>query len=177
MTKQLEQFFNLPGSDDIKPLKEEPEVKEDKTMPTEVKTQLASATSTLDKIDSALEQVTSLDSTDKELDELADLAKDKFGDLVDLAMGVEPRFSGPILQAAGALLGHSVSAKTAKIDRKMRTLELQIRKAKLDADLEKRSKQDPEEDAPIQGTAREIDRNELLSTLISEMRKNNNAGK
>ena len=54
---------------------------------------------------------------DKELNEVAQKAMDAYDDLMDLGMNVEPRFSGVILQTASQLLGHSITAKTAKMDK------------------------------------------------------------
>jgi len=124
---------------------------------------------TMDKIDEALPAITDLDATDAELDELADLAKAKFNDLIDLGMNVEPRVSGTIFQTAGVLLGHAISAKQAKIDKKLRIIALQIQKAKLDQSLNKKaSTEEPDE---IEGKATVVDRNSLLKTILADMKK------
>jgi len=124
---------------------------------------------TMDKIDEALPAITDLDATDAELDELADLAKAKFNDLMDLGMNVEPRVSGTIFQTAGVLMGHAISAKQAKIDKKLRIIALQIQKAKLDQSLNKKaSTEEPDE---IEGKATVVDRNSLLKTILADMKK------
>ncbi len=124
---------------------------------------------TMDKIDEALPAITDLDATDAELDELADLAKAKFNDLIDLGMNVEPRVSGTIFQTAGVLLGHDISAKQSKIDKKLRIIALQIQKAKLDQSLNKKaSTEEPDE---IEGKATVVDRNSLLKTILADMKK------
>ena len=69
---------------------------------------------TIDKIDQALPGVKGLEASDQEMDELANLAKDKFNDLMDLGMNMEARFSGQVFQTAGVLLGHAITAKQAK---------------------------------------------------------------
>jgi hypothetical protein len=125
---------------------------------------LASADSIIDRIDQALPQVYELDTADAELDELAKLAKDKFEDLIDLGMNVEARFSGSILQTAGVLLGHAISAKQAKIDKKLRMVDLQLKKLKLDQTV---SKNDSALQ-PIEGNAVVLDRNELLKQILAE---------
>jgi len=120
----------------------------------------------IERINDALPSVRDLDATDQELDELANMAKDKFNDLVDLGMNVEARHSGPILQTAAVLLGHAISAKTAKIDRKLRTVNMQLQKAKLDASLQKSDGQkilDAEEGGGVV-----MDRNELIRTLLGK---------
>ena len=86
----------------------------------------------LDKIDAALPTVVSLEATDAELDELAELAKSSYKDLLDLGMNVEPRFASEILSTAGTFLGHAISARNSKINKKLKMIDLQMKKAKMD---------------------------------------------
>ena len=125
MTQKLQELFNLAPT-------EEPTVEDANTTIEENRAILVEMDLTIDKIDAALPHVNDLDTTDNELDELAKLATEKFNDLMDLGMNVEARFSGTILQTAGTLLGHAITAKQAKIDRKIRTIDLQLKKMKLD---------------------------------------------
>ena len=121
MTKKLNELFNLPNDTSI-PIEQKDMFLEEQK---ETITQIDIA---LDKIDNALPIVRDLESSDNELDELANLAKDKFNDLMDLGMSVESRFSGPIFQTAGVLLGHAITAKQAKLDKKLRMVDLQLKK-------------------------------------------------
>ena len=125
---------------------------------------LADANNIIDRIDQALPQVRDLDNADVELDELAKLAKDKFEDLMDLGLNVEARYSGQILQTAGVLLGHAISAKQAKIDKKLRMIDLQLKKMRLDQSASKTTEATTQ---PIEGTAVVLDRNELLKELLA----------
>jgi hypothetical protein len=81
-------------------------------------------------------------------------------------MNVEPRFSGVILQTAGMLLGHAITAKTAKLDKKLKMVQLQLAKAKLDHQIKKDTK-DPVEEA-IDGQGVVLDRNELLKQILNK---------
>mgnify|MGYP003333358512 CR=1 FL=1 len=121
----------------------------------------------IDKIDAALPYVKDLDVADSELDELAKLAKDKATDLIDLGMNVDPRFAGVILQTAGTLLGHSITAKTAKMDKKLKMIQLQLNKAKLDHQIAKDSNKD-DENEPIDGKGMILDRNALLDQILNK---------
>jgi hypothetical protein len=123
----------------------------------------------IDKIDLALPMVHDLDTADDELDELADLAREKFTDLMDLGMNIEPRFSGVIFQTAGTLLGHAITAKTAKLDKKLRMIQLQMQKAKLDHQIAKDTGKDADE--PIEGEGMVLDRNELLRQILAKQVK------
>lgn len=131
----------------------------------------ASLDEDLDKIDAALPAIRDLDATDNELDELATLARDKFNDLMDLGMNVEPRISGTIFQTAGILMGHAITAKQAKIDKKLRMIALQIQKARLDQNkkpaVTDNASETPEE---IEGKATIVDRNSLLRTILADMK-------
>jgi len=164
MSRKLEELFDLPSENNRKP---------DTVMidPLELicaQRQLDSANELIDRIDQALPQVRDLDTADAELDELSDLAKEKFQDMLDLGMNVEARFSGQILQTAGVLLGHAISAKQAKIDKKLRTIDLQLKKLRLDQTAAKKEVQTLAD--PIEGQAMVVDRNSLLRQIL-ESRK------
>jgi hypothetical protein len=132
----------------------------------ENKQMLVALDTAMDKIDAALPTVRDLEASDKEMDDIAALAQSTFTDLIDLAMNVEARFSGPILQSASTLLGHAVTAKMAKMDKKLKMVDLQLKKAKLD---QVAANQTPVDKA-VEGQGMILDRNELIRSLL-----NNNA--
>lgn len=117
----------------------------------------------IDKIDAALPRVRDLDATEREMDELADLATQKFNDLMDLGMNMEARFSGTVFQTAGVLLGHAITAKQAKLDKKLRMIDLQLKKQKLDLQTKEEGK-----DKPIEGQGTIMDRNSLLAAILGK---------
>ena len=87
---------------------------------------------------------------------------------MDLGMNVEPRFAGVIMQTAGVLLGHAITAKTAKLDKKLKMVQLQLAKAKLDYQIEKdAASKGPVEEA-IEGHGVVFDRNELLKQIMGK---------
>ena len=150
MTKKLEELFDLASSeknDLIIPL---PEVTEEVT---------ENALNTLDKIEAALPQVRGLEAADNEMDELAEMATSSYKDLMDLGMQVESRFSSEIFNSASSMLGHAITAKTAKINKKLKMLDLQMKKAQLDQKM--MAKTEEIENTPL-GTGQSLDRNELL---------------
>lgn len=160
MTKRLEELFDLPPIPDT-----ESHIEVD---PSELFNQqsvtLQDANTLIDRIDQALPQVRDLDDADRELDELSDMAKEKFEDLMNLGMNVEARFSGQILQTAGVLLGHAITAKQAKIDKKLKIIDLQLKKLRLD----QTGNRDSALTAPIEGQAIVVDRNELLRQILAK---------
>jgi len=157
MTKKLEEIFNIEN--------EEPKTEDEAKESIPVKKEFIQDVDTaIDKIDTALPRVRDLDDTsDNELDELANLATEKFQDLMDLGMNVDSRFSGNIFQTASQLLGHAITAKQAKLDRKLRTVDLQIKKLRLD----KQSQKDgTNEETEIEGKGVVLDRNALLQEIL-----------
>ena len=164
MTKKLETLFNLPEVSEGATSEEVAQViEENRNIITEVD-------SAIDKIDSALPMVRDLDTADSELDELAKLAKDKAEDLLDLGMNVDPRFGGMIFQTASQLLGHAITAKTAKMDKKLRMIQLQLQKARLDHQKAKDSGS-ADEETPIDGKGVVLDRNALLAQILEKNKK------
>ncbi len=160
MTKKLSELFDLPdipstdsaeSSDALKTIDENRDI-------------IARVDDAIDKIDIALPTVRDLEASDAEMDELAKLATDKFQDLMDLGMNMDPRFGGAVFQTAGTLLGHAIAAKTAKMDKKLRMVQLQLQKARLDHQT---SKDDPD-NKPLDGQGVVLDRNELLNQILQK---------
>jgi hypothetical protein len=162
MTQKLEELFNLPPTEETTVTGDTPSIEQQRAIIKEVD-------EAIDKIDAALPFVNDLDISDKELDDLSDLAKEKFQDLIDLGMNVEARFSGHILATAGTLLGHAITAKQAKLDKKLRMVDLQLKKARLD---QQNSKNDGEKLITAEdGRGVVLDRNELLRQILGEKPK------
>ena len=159
MTKKLRDLFELPEDSDISDTDLSEPIFEQAHEITET------AYSNLEKIEAALPQVRGLESTDSELDELAQLATNSFRDLTELGMQVESRFSSEIFSAAGTMLGHAITAKTAKINKKLKMIELQLKKAQLDQKLQ--SKTEEIDNTPI-GEGKTLDRNELLKLYANK---------
>ena len=135
MTKKLEELLNLPDSKEIV---DEAKAEDKKT---KKETAIIEAQETqrdiqeLDKIASALPSVKGLgDKADTELEDIAQRALGAYEDLMDLGMNVESRYSGRVFEVAGGMLKTSLEAKVAKMDKKLKMIELQIKKEKMDRD-------------------------------------------
>jgi len=154
MTKKLSELFDLPTEESLT----EPILSKDMDLVTQ------ETYSTLDKIEQALPQVRGLEASDTEMDELARLAQDSYKDLMDLGMQVDSRFASEIFNSAGTMLGHAITAKTAKINKKLKMIDLQLKKASLD---QKNVEKDKEiENVPL-GEGSLVDRNELLKSILA----------
>jgi hypothetical protein len=156
MTKKLQELFELP-QDEIDSLSI--------PIPENASEITTDALSALEKIDHALPQVKGLEASDGELDELAQMAVDSFKDLSDLGMQVDSRFSSEIFSVASNMLGHAITAKTAKLNKKLKMIDLQLKKASLDQKLA--GKTEEIENTPV-GEGKALDRNELLKMLASK---------
>ncbi len=153
MTKKLEEMFGFPPAEDAA-----------ESAPTETKDNipaLSDSLAQLDKIELALPAVRGLESSDGEMDELAAKATKEFDNLMDLGMNVDSRYASEIFNVASQMLGHAITAKNAKINKKLKIIELQLKKAKLDIDT------GSDDNLPTaQGHV--LDRNELLSRLLNK---------
>ena len=129
MTKKLEELLNLPESKEIIEKDREKAKEQAVTDQKEDFREIAE----LDKIQAALPQVKGLgEMADKELNEVADKAMTAYEDLMDLRMNVESRYSGRVFEVAGQMLKTNLDAKTAKLDKKLKMVELQLKKEKQD---------------------------------------------
>ena len=129
MTKKLEELLNLPESKEIIDKDREKAKEQAVTDQKEDFREIAE----LDKIQAALPQVKGLgEMADKELNEVADKAMTAYEDLMGLGMNVESRYSGRVFEVAGQMLKTNLDAKTAKLDKKLKMVELQLKKEKQD---------------------------------------------
>jgi hypothetical protein len=163
MTKKLEELFDVAPTNEIDITAEENSTVVEAVTADDIP-QLQTALSNVDKIDAALPSVRELDTSDKEMDDIALLAQDTFKDLMDLGMNVEARFSGEIFSNASRMLDTALSAKSAKINKKLLMVDLQLKKATLDARLAKEAKANGEEVEDGDGQA--VDRNQLLMEIL-----------
>ena len=157
MTKKLEELLDLPDSKEI--IKQDK--KRDKKEVIEQQNETLRDIAEFDKIAAALPAVKGLgEMADKELNDIAEKALDAYDDLMDLGMNVESRYSGRVFEVAGGMLKTGLDAKVAKLDKKLKMVELQLKKEKLDKD----GKVDGE--SIVQGEGYIVtDRNSLLEKL------------
>lgn len=133
MTKKLEELLNLPEHKQT--MKEiEQEIK-NRSRELAKQEEIDQTLKEFDKVSSALPAVEGLGiQSDREFDELADKAVAAYENLMDLGNNVEVRYSSKIYETAAAMLKNAIDAKAAKIDKKLRIVELQLKKQKQDQD-------------------------------------------
>ena len=129
-------------------------------------TPILKAITTAEKIDRALPQVTGLDAEDKDMDTYATEAMKSYQDLMNLGMNVEVRHSGKLFEVASTMLKNAVEAKNAKLEKKLRMVELQLKKQRVD---QMNNKGDSSADI-VEGEGYVVgDRNELLKQILDRV--------
>ena len=176
MTKKLEEEFNLPSIEDLMPdaveEEHEPTVEEAKQEIVKYQDDLSIA----ERADAALPTVTGLEQLDKDMDEYAVKAITTFEDLVDLGRNVEDRHAAAIFDSASKMLSAALQAKQAKMDKKLKMIELQMRQQRIQQEEKKTDAYvkdklgTDEEENEVQG--RIIgDRSQLLAEIMDKMKK------
>ena len=161
MTKKLEETFNIePEEEKVEEetTEETPTIEESKEL-TEV---LYAELKNTEKIDNALPVVQDLNQHDKEMDDIHQKALDAFNDLLQLGMNVEVHAGAKLLETANQMLKTAMEAKDIKVDRKLKMINLQLQKAKLDHNISKHTGEGTELESDGAIT---ISRNELLKRI------------
>tara|TARA_X000001388_G_scaffold12750_1_gene7547 strand:+ start:4017 stop:4541 length:525 start_codon:yes stop_codon:yes gene_type:complete len=173
MTKKLEDILNLPNVKEAfkevdkkekdKKLKETANGSASKNLDPQTQKNLQKSYAEFDKIAASLPQVKGLgELSDLELDKLAIEAEESYKNLMDLGMNVDSRYSGRIFEVASTMLRNAIDAKGSKIDKKLKMVELQLKKQKLD--------QSNKDGGPIEESDGYVisDRNELMKKLLKK---------
>ncbi len=172
MTRKLEDILNLPNvKEAFAKVDDKEKSRDDKdkpTIPKNVDPQTAKALEKtyqeFDKIAASLPQVKGLgDLSDLELDKLAMEAEESYKNLMDLGMNVDSRYSGRIFEVASSMLRKAIDAKSQKIDKKLKIVELQLKKLKIDKDGSDNGSEPVESEGMIIS-----DRNELMKKLLKK---------
>jgi len=138
MTKKLEDILNLPNvKEEFKKVDKKENanntISKSKNLDPETHKNLQKSYAEFDKIAASLPQVKGLgDLSDLELDKLAVEAEESYKNLMDLGMNVDSRYSGRIFEVASTMLRNAIDAKGSKIDKKLKMVELQLKKLKID---------------------------------------------
>ena len=166
MTKKLEELFELPTEDGLPDEVTPDNVPEAKPENNPV---MQNTLSELDKVQAALPLVRGLEASDTEMDDLAGKAVKGYEDMMDLGMNVDSRWASDIFGVASTMLGHAITAKTAKLNKKLKMVDLQLKKANLDQKVATNN------DETVDGTGVVLDRNALLDRLLSDNKEQKNS--
>ena len=124
------------------------------------------ALTTAEKIDKALPQVKDLQTHDTDMDSYSGEAMKSYRELMDLGMNSEARHAGKFFEVAQTMMKNAIEAKNAKADKKLRMIELQLKKQRVD----QWDKRDGNDQDVIEGEGFVVgDRNKLLDQLIEKV--------
>jgi hypothetical protein len=160
MTKNLEEAFNLPPIKEAISRQKGEEKKKLLPSPEEAlenSAKILKALTITEKVDHALTTVDNITEHDDEMDNIATEALESYVELKELGMNMSDAHSGRMMEVAASMLRTALDAKSAKIDRKLKTIDLQLKKLRIDKLSGKAD--DPDDDTP------EFDRNELLKHI------------
>jgi hypothetical protein len=162
MTKKMEDFFNIPTA----VVQEEPPQKTKEELFAEV-TEVSNALTTAEQVNLALPTVTDLNKHDNEMDDIAKKAIKTFEDLIVLGGNVPDMHAGKIYEVGVTSLKIALEANNAKADRKLKMIELQLKKIRTEQiDFEQGNS------SQNHANGGEFDRNELLKYIVSNKTAN-----
>ena len=97
---------------------------------------------------------------DGELDALASKAEQAYDDLMDLGMNVDARYGARMFEVAAQMMNAAIVAKTNKIDKKLKMVDLQLKKLAID------KKNNKDDGGTVEGEGYILtDRNSILEKL------------
>lgn len=163
MTKKLDEIFNLPdllGEEDI--ISDIEAMSSEEVM--EQSAEILDSISNSEKIDSALTAVSGISAHDIDMEEIAAKALKSYDTLMTLGMNVSDAHAGRIFEGANLMLETALKAKDAKVNRKLKTVELQLKKARLDLDKSIASGKSGEDNE----SGVKLDRNEILEIIAKQ---------
>lgn len=169
MTKKLEEFFNVEPTDRSETDSEDQlplPIADVVTLPSIIDSnELTAQLDIADRIDKALPQVRGLETEDRDLDNYAVQAMESYQKLMDLGFNVDDRNAGKIFEVASTMMNNAITAKTAKLDKKLKMVELQLKAARL------AQTQKPEEENKHNQDLN-TDRNAILNIINQNLKKN-----
>jgi len=161
MTRKLEDLLGISPYDEIDEDDETPdksvaEMREDAFVEA---AHVMNALSSSEKVDLALTTVTGLSEHDSDMDDIAKKALNSYQELCDIGKNVHDLHIGKVYEVAANMLKTAMDAKEAKVQKKLKIIELQIKKMRVDQQAEGGGSSN-NNDGP------EFDRNELLKHIL-----------
>lgn len=111
-----------------------------------------------EKINHALSAVTDLDRHDGEMDEIAQRALESYEELREYGLNSSDAHAARILEVAGQMLKTALEARNSKNERRLKTIDLQLKALRAQQATEKQPDR----------SGGEFDRNQLLRMLAQE---------
>ncbi|MFA5490242.1 MAG: hypothetical protein WC284_13650 [Candidimonas sp.] len=157
MTKKLEEILDLPDDEEDSKIIDE----------TFKDASDAANNGDLVSLDNALNEISDpeianyldIERHDKAMDEISNMAKDAFTDVMDLAMSMEPKNAGSVLETGPEFLRMMLDARKSKMDARLKLKRLQIDQKRLDM------KQENNDDDVIEGKGVSLSIGDMMEML------------
>lgn len=164
MTRKLEELLEIDFDDVLEDISEIDTQSENASC-------VINAISVSEKVDNALTFAGDLSVHDREMDDIAKEAMSTYRELKTIGENISDAHAGKIYEVAGVMLKTAMEAKESKLQRKLRMIDLQLKKLRIDKMDAPRVEDD---DSAQRGI--EFDRNELLARITEANKKKNNDG-
>lgn len=149
--RKLEELLDLPPVESYQD-------HSDTTEPVQVTAEPVNLVSVEEKITHALSAVTDLDRHDSEMDEIAQRALESYEELREYGLNSSDAHAARILEVAGQMLKTALEARNSKNERRLRTIDLQLKALR----AQQASGTQPDRNSG------EFDRNQLIQLLASQ---------
>lgn len=154
MTKKLEELLNLEPARELKRQIAD-------TDDLDHKIEISAANIPMDdRIDTALPIITDILAHDREMDDIANKAIASYEEVCAAADNTPAMYAGKLYEVGSTFLRTALDAKEAKLQKKLRIIELQIKKLRVD-----KVKNESGNEDETQKNSKEFDRNDLLKFL------------
>lgn len=154
MSRKLEDLINIPPISEMQAAIERSEE-------LSVAIDNSGVTFTLnDKLEAALPIVADIMAHDNEMDDIAGRALSSYNELCNMADNTPAMYSGKIYEVAANMLRTAMDAREAKLQKKLRIVEMQLKKLRID-----KVKDESGESVTTNSNSNVFDRNELLELL------------
>lgn len=152
-TRKLEEVFNLPplGDNEVNSV--------DSQLESINLANLEDAIDMSEKINMALSEVQGMEAHDTEMDEIASKAVESYEQLMSLGMNMQDMAAGSVFSNAAAMLKIALEAKDSKVTRKLKQVDLMLKKARLDKTSKGTAPDDDLDEPKMMG------RNEILAMI------------
>lgn len=112
-----------------------------------------------EELDNILSNITGLDQHDVEMDDIVSKAMTTYEELVHLGRNSPVMYSCKVYEVAGNLLKTAMDARDSKLSKKMKLIDMKLKKLKIDTDANKKNNDESDDDGST------LTRNDILELM------------
>jgi len=137
MTRKLEEVFDMRSLQSIHDIEDDIEPLESDDSKEYNIAEMTDLFNRVDQINASLPTVRGLETLDTELDEIKNKSMAIFDEIIDFGKNVENKNAPAFFDSAAKMLNAAITATQSKMDRKLKAIQLQINKQKIDLERDK----------------------------------------